>query len=314
MSQTLKSYGQFWINQWDRFWFGPRDLYMLSLFRVCLGIVLFTMYSVRFMEIELFYFNTGLVDAETAKTYYNAFNRPPFYLFPGTDSLIYLLHVLLLAGFLLLTLGLSYRIFVFGILLLHLCFIERNHFIVYGADLYATFSLFFLCFMKSGSHFNLIALIGRKYFENFKRRVPEKSDLLTSMGVRLMQIQICMAYGMTGLEKLKGEKWWEGSAVWYVMGNRQFTTFDFSFVHNMPVVVALMTFSVLVFEIYFPIAIWQKRLRPLWIFFGITFHLLTSFFMGLFYFGLIMIVSYLFWIRREDFTKNILNPFHPASL
>ena len=302
MSGALKSCFRSWMAPWNHFWFGPRDLYVLSLFRVCLGGVLFVMYSVRFTEIELFYFNDGLVDAETAKLYYSKFNEPLFYLFPATDSLIYLFHVLFLVGLLLIALGVSHRLFVLGVFLLHLCFIERNHFIVYGADLYATFWLFFLCFMKSGSHFNFITWVGRKYF-GLKKVVSERWDILTSVGVRLMQVQICITYGATGLEKLKGANWWEGSAVWYVMGNQQIVPFDFSFFYRAPVVIALMTFSVLVFEIYFPMAIWQKKLRPLWIFFGVTFHLLTSLFMGLFYFGLIMTMSYLLWLNREDCSR-----------
>ena len=301
MSPTLKSYFQFWIIQWNGFWFGPRDLYILSLFRVCLGVILLTMYSVRFVEIELFYFNTGLVDTETVKTYFHEFGRPLFYLFPHTDFLIYLFHALFLVGLFLLTIGLSYRIFIFGIFLLQLCFIERNPFIVYGTDLCAAVFLFYLCFMKSGAHFNLITLIGRRYF-GFKKRISEKSDILTSMGVRLMQVQLCIIYGTAGLAKLKGEKWWEGSAIWYITGNQQVAIFDFSFIYHVPVIIALLTFSVLAFEIYFPIAIWQKKLRPLWILFGITLHLFTSLFLNLFYFGLVMTASYLFWVRREDFT------------
>ena len=286
----------------DQFWFRPRDLYMLSLFRVGLGVTLFVMYSVRFMEIELFYFNNGLVDAEVAKLYYNKFNEPLFYLFPSTDFLIYLFHILFLVGLLLITFGLSNRVFVFVVFLLHLSFIQRNHFIVYGADLYATFWLFFLCFMKSGSHFNLITLFRKKYL-GLKKVTSEECDLLTSVGVRLMQVELCISYGMTGLEKLKGMNWWEGSAVWYVMGNQQIVPFDFSFFYNVPVIIAFMSFSVLAFEIYFPMAIWQEKLRPLWIFFGVMFHLLTSLFMGLVYFGLIMMISYFLWLKKEDFSK-----------
>ena len=155
-------------------------------------------------------------------------------------------------------------------------------------------------FYETHPHFNFITYLRKKYFGLKKDNSQEKGDELTFVGLRLMQIQICISYAMTGLEKLKGASWWEGSAVWYVMGNQQLVHRDFSFFYNVPMVVALMTFSVLLFEIYFPIAIWQKRLRPLWVIFGITFHLFTSFFMGIFYFGLIMMVSYLVWLRKED--------------
>ena len=46
-------------NLWNQFWFAPRDLYVLSLFRMGLGATLLVMYFTRFLEIELFYFNEG---------------------------------------------------------------------------------------------------------------------------------------------------------------------------------------------------------------------------------------------------------------
>ena len=293
------------INQWDQFWFAPRDTYPLSLFRVGLCGILFAMYATRFLEVELFYFNKGLVDTHMAKLYYTLFNEPLFYLFPSSDGLIYLLHIFLLLGLLLIALGLSHRLFICAIFLIHLVFIQRNHFIVYGADLFATFWLFFLCFMKTGSHFNFISFIKRKTLQKFFGKISSRgvhqtnSDIMTSVGVRLMQIQICICYGTTGLEKLKGNSWWEGSAIWYVIGNQQLIPFDMSFLYHTPVLIAFMTFSTLIFEIYFPIAIWQRKLRYLWIVFGLSFHLFIALFMNLLYFGLIMIVSYTLWLRKR---------------
>ena len=145
---SLLSHLQLCLSQWNNFWFAPKDLYTLSLLRVGLCGTMFFMYLTRFYEIELFYFNSGLMDADTARQSYSEFNKPFLYLFPNSDTLIYLFHMAFLLGLLLITLGLSHRIFIFGVFLLHLCFIQRNPFIVYGADLYATFWLFFLCFMK----------------------------------------------------------------------------------------------------------------------------------------------------------------------
>ena len=311
---SLKSFEflNIWMARWDQFWFAPKSPYILSLFRVGLCGTLFAMYLERFLDIKLFYFNNGLIDAKAAKLFFRPFNEPLFYLFPSSDFLIYLFHILFLAGLLLITLGLSNRIFIFSTFLLHLCFIQRNHFIVYGADLYATFWLFFLCFMKTGSYFNIFTYLKKR--PNSQETTLHNTDELTSVGVRLMQIQICISYGITGLEKLKGFHWWEGSAVWYVIGNQQLVPTDLSFFYNIPLVVSLMTFSVLVFEIYFPIAIWQNKLRPLWVLFGITFHLLTAFFMGILYFGLVMIVSYLMWIRKEDIPKILTLKQAPDSL
>jgi hypothetical protein len=122
--------------------------------------------------------------------------------------------------------------------------------------------------------------------------------------VRLMQIQLCVIYVYTGMEKLKGHPWWKGSAVWGVLGNHQMMLFDLSFLQQWPLIIAAMTHLTLIFEIYFAVLVWIRPLRNYVLLFGLAFHAMIGFSMGLFFFSAGMMSAYVLfadpnWLRQR---------------
>ena len=277
-------------DKWQQFWFSPQDLFRPALFRFCFSFVLLIMYSLRAFEFKIFFSEQGLFSIKSLESYVPSLLKPPMFLFTSSDGLNQFLYILLLVCILLMLLGLANRAVTILTFLLHLIFIQRNPAIIYGADLVSTFWLFYLCFVSHNQYFTL-----RKWLP-FYKRFKSQGDIFNSVGIRLIQIQLCIIYAYTGMEKLKGETWWDGSAVWYVMGNDNIVPFDFSFFQHMPWAVAAMTFSTLLFEIYFPIGIWMKSLRPLWMFLGLCLHGLAMIFMGLSFFSPIMLSSYILFL------------------
>ncbi len=160
---------------------------------------------------------------------------------------------------------------------------------IFGADQIACIWMFYLIFANSTSHWSIL---------NFWKpeRRQRTSDLLTSVAFRLMQFQICVIYMYTGFEKLKGASWWEGTALWTVLGNPQMVVMDFSFVREFPLIISILTFSTLIFEIYWPILVWFQKTRPWLLAFGVLFHLGIGLIMALFPFSFIMMATYLFFI------------------
>jgi len=144
---------------------------------------------------------------------------------------------------------------------------------------------------------------------SFMKFKNSATDLLSGVGYRLVQIHLCIIYAYTGLEKFKGETWWEGTAVWYVVSNDNIVPFNMEFFQYVPSLVALMTFSTLIFEVYFPVAIWLKPLRNFWLFLGICLHGLSAIFMGLIFFAPIMLAAYLFFVDPILVKKSIKSIF-----
>ena len=285
-------------QSWNQFWFEPKDLFAASAFRFVFSLVLFIMYAIRGLEFSTFFSEIGLLPQADLNNYVMEYLKPPFTFFSASEDINRGLYALLLLFILLMVLGLATRLMTIATFFLHLIFLQRNPAILYGADLVATFWLFGLCWIQHHHHFSI------KKWLPFLNKAASSSlnqfgDIFSSVGIRLIQIQLCIIYAYTGMEKLKGGTWWEGSAVWYVMGNDNIVPFDLSFFQYMPWAVAIMTYSTLLFEIYFPIAIWLKPLRPTWLFLGLCLHALAFIFMGLIFFSPIMLSAYLLFVPHS---------------
>lgn len=296
-------------QRWCDFWFGQVDLLPISVFRFLFSFVLLIMYSIRFFEFPTFFGEEGLMSQDSLNSYLIDFLKPLFPLYTSSDSFNFALYALFLLLIFILLIGLANRWVTMIIFVLHLVFIQRNPAIIYGADLVSTFWLFYLCFVNHNQFFTI-----KKFLPFLKQKQVLQSDMFTSMGFRLIQIQLCIMYGYTGMEKLKGGTWWEGSAVWYVMGNDNLVPFDLSFFQHMPWAIAFMTYSTLIFEIYFPIAIWLKPLKPTWLFLGLCLHTLAAFFMGLIFFSPIMLSAYILFLNPGLIRKALGNLRWPQQV
>ena len=173
---------------------------------------------------------------------------------------------------------------------------QRDFSIVYGADLFTNFWLFYLCFIDHNRYFSIWNLMSGLKRQRVTKLKQYGSDLVSSMGIRLLQIQLCLSYAYTGFEKLKGHTWWSGQAIWYVIGMQSIVPHDFGFMKNYPVIIAILTMATVIFEVYFIFAVWSRRLRYPWLVVGFLFHLGTAICMGLWYFFLVMTSPYLLFL------------------
>ena len=315
----IKTYIKSLWAAWSDFWFKPQDLFRVSLFRVLLGSVLTLMYAIRLLDVELYYFNTGMMSVQEAKQFYFEFFDTWIFAFPESDAGIRLFHWVFVLGLLGMTLGVIGRGLTWVLFFIHVGLLQRNYAVVYGADSVTVFWLLYLSLCNHNRYFNLLSRIWPKYRE-WKQRATE-SDVLTTIGVRLIQIQVCVIYAYTGWEKLRGSQWWDGTAVWHVMGNVQLVPVDLSFFVYFPWLIAVMTFATVMFEVYFPVAILHPLTRPMWLLLGLALHGLAGVFMGLFFFSANILTTYVFFVQKDQIAsfkkwlqKRGLLSKSPASL
>lgn len=283
---------------WQEFWFAPVSLYQVGLVRLILGVALLWMYLLRFVHFETFFSEKGILPLENFRLLLPEAYHSPFTLFFSNEIFAWYAHLGLLILLLLFTLGILGRVGTFILFLLHLGFLQRNYAIIYGADLFATFWLLYLSLVKHNTFFSLLNLWRQK--ANIDLGGP-----LSTIGIRLIQVQLCISYAYTGIEKLKGDQWWEGTAVWYVLGMREFMASDFSYLQNFPLVIGFLTIVTVIFEVYFPAAMLIRGLRPIWLLIGAFFHLSTGIFMNLPFFCVVMITPYLLFLRSETLRSVI---------
>jgi hypothetical protein len=143
-------------------------------------------------------------------------------------------------------------------------------------------------------------------------------SISANLAIRLLQVNFCMIYGMSGLSKLQGASWWSGIASWSTMVNYEFSPMGnrlYMFLlrwisARRPVwelIMTASTMSTLALELTLPLLVWNKKLRWIYICGSAIFHLSIALFMGLVMFSAMMLVLLLSfmpgWTIRDLFGR-----------
>lgn len=152
----------------------------------------------------------------------------------------------------------------------------------YGADDFANIFLFYsLLAPGAGAFLSLDRRAGR---------VSEAATPTTRLAIRVMQLHLCAAYLLSGLEKGRGEQWWNGEAIWRSLVAQGYTLIDFTWLAHWPALAMVTGWTVLLIEVGYPVFIWPRRTRRPWVAAVAAMHAGIGVFMGLHVFAAVMIV------------------------
>jgi hypothetical protein len=210
------------------------------------------------------------------------------------------MHSLLVIFLLLLVLGVGGRILMMITWVLTMGFMQRNYSAIFGADVIAALFMFYMMFTNSCERLSVLNF--------FKKKTKfQESDFISSLMIRMMQVQISVIYGYTGWEKLKGGSWWDGTALWSVMANPQMTNFDFSFLRSVPWFIPIVAYLTIIFEVYFPVMVAWNKTRYIWLILGVFFHAGIGLFMGLGPFATAMMSTYFLFINPLILEQRVVS-------
>lgn len=123
-------------------------------------------------------------------------------------------------------------------------------------------------------------------------------------------LQIAILYLVSGVWKLKGDLWLDGSAMFLTLS---FKEFGFPWIANSlknnTIFLQLLTWVVLAYQVLFIVLIWFKPIRKWALLFGAAFHISIIFLIGITDFGLFMIASYSIFINNA-LAEKILSKFY----
>lgn len=123
----------------------------------------------------------------------------------------------------------------------------------------------------------------------------------TNFAFLTIQIQVCILYLVSAVSKLYGSHWLDGSALYYIFNIDVYSTnWVQKHIANADWITIPLTYFTLFFQLAFPITVWIKKLKPLTLLIGFLFHLLIIFIMGITDFGLIMLIMYLPFVKRQN--------------
>jgi len=84
------------------------------------------------------------------------------------------------------------------------------------------------------------------------------------------------------------------------MANSQITRFDFTWMAAFPLIMIIANYSTLIWEIYFPVSVWNPRLRLPVLVFGTLFHLGIALVINITFFSALMITTYIFFLQKKE--------------
>jgi Vitamin K-dependent gamma-carboxylase len=163
----------------------------------------------------------------------------------------------------------------------HLCAAESGGLLAYGADNFMTTALF--CLMLS-------PLPDRYAFDNWVVKNKPKDPHILGFWRRVLQVQLCFVYFIGGIAKFLGNGWWDGSNLWRSLIRPSFNLVPPDLLVQFKYALPLLGISICLLEVSYPIFIWLKKTRWIWLGCILAMHAAIGLMMGLYFFALVMIV------------------------
>jgi hypothetical protein len=149
----------------------------------------------------------------------------------------------------------------------------------------------------------------RKKEELNPRLMQRMSNAFTNLAFLMCQLQVVMMYLISGLSKVGGVLWQNGTALYYTLQVDEYThPFAKSLISRYAILTVLGSYLTLIYQVAFPWLVWNKKVRPWLLTIGSMIHLQISFVMGLFMFGFAIAVAYLSF-ATEPFAERVLDGF-----
>lgn len=317
-SQLSKFLGS-WANAWNQFWFSKRDLMVLGLIRVLVGLIVLYTHSVWTLELSAFLGEDGMLPIQYRELLFgNQFAWSHLDWFGSSSSVLMAVHLAGLVVVALFTVGFKTRWTSVLTALLVISYANRGMGSLFGLDQISGFLCLYLAVGNSGGAFSWDAWAKRKkdvssnIVDGAGQGSRVDADVRTNIATRLIQIHMCVVYGFAAIGKLQGESWFSGEAIWLAMASYEYQTIDMTWLAGHMSMVAVLTLFALVWELCYPALVWPKLTRPVVLAISIPVHLGIGLCMGMLTFGLIMIVGNLAFVE-PSFLRGIFKRRIEAS-
>jgi hypothetical protein len=201
---------------------------------------------------------------------------------------------------LLFTLGVFTRVTSVLALLVTLSYIHRGPMLTAQMEPILALVQFYLCLGPSGAALSVDAWRKRRAAQlRGVELVPAKSSWAT-VALRLLQVHITVVYVMMALAKVASPAWWNGSAIWWLAARPEsqgFAILNWLAPHlNL---IESWTHVTVLFELCFPLLVWNRLARPLALLWSVPMWLLLALVTGLNTFALTMLAANLAFVSPE---------------
>ena len=164
---------------------------------------------------------------------------------------------------------------------LHLCAAESGGLLAYGADNFMTTALFYLMLSPLPDSYS---------FDQWVVKTKPRNPQLLGFWRRVLQVHLCFVYFIGGLAKCLGNGWWDGSNLWRSLIRPPFNLVPPEILVRFKYTLPALGISICLLEVSYPIFIWMKKTRRVWLISILAMHAAIGLLIGLYLFALVMIV------------------------
>lgn len=320
------------VRGWSDFWFSPADPATLALLRICVGAAMLYSYLWMTPDVLNYVGPEALVDdAAFAQLQAGGQEASPLLPWYGwslwsyvrSPNTILVFHHYFLMAIICFICGLFSRTMNFILWIGHLSYVLRGFMVWYGVDAMLSFLLLCMLVGPTGRVCSIDDQLRRYWAKKQGKPLDPLAEpprfWTANLAIRLIQIHMCVVYLCSGLSKLQGESWWDGSAVLQIFMLDNIAPLDYRWVAQMSDrTLSLLSSSAvavtLAYEIGFAFLIWNRTLRPLVLTLGVLLHGGIGLVMGLGLFSSVMLIGCAAFLNPESlrwFWRTLLSS--PAS-
>jgi hypothetical protein len=276
---------------WESFFYAEASTAPGGLFRIAFAILLFVNMGTLGLDLALFYSEEGLLGRTASEAVLSPLAGTLLWWGPPSMALLWTYYGIFMGQIVLLGLGVLPRVQAVCVFFWLCNFQNRNILLMDGEDNVFRLFAFFLILLPT--HRYTIAAWWRGHESG-----PERSSV---WHYRLVQVQMCVIYVSTLLEKLTGPEWLDETSMWYVSGlDDLYGKFWVPVLFDYMWGLKLMTWGTLVIEAVVPVALWFSRTRRAAIVVALAFHFGIEISMNLNLFHWIMALGWLTFLVDED--------------
>lgn len=314
--KPTKRYAVRCVAAWDRFWFTPRTPHLLAVLRIIAGTMLLYSHAVLASDLESFLGPNAWINSTVAAGIHDGTLGGPdagwsylWHLKSGTALALH--HLFTMAVTAMFVIGLGTRVTGPLAWFLQLMLIHRLTGALFGFDQIVTYAVMYLMLAPTGAVFSVDALLRRRLAVRVESSrlltwwLPNpEPDVASNVATRLFQIHLCVIYLFGGLAKARGVSWWDGTAVWYAIGNHEYQSFDMTWMAAWPGLFSALSHLTMLWEIFYIVLIWPRLTRPITLMIAVAVHGGIALFLGMMTFGIMMMVANLIFLPHRWFTPQ----------
>ncbi len=302
LAPLRQAWSRFWFQDWSRLWFQDKSTSPLEIARIGIGAALLLHYGLASPYLFTLWGDDGWMPrALLADDISDPWKQSVFFYFTAPWQWA-AFHAFFLFCCAALMVGWRTSWVKWGVLVGNISYDYRNPSIAYGVHAILACLLLILCFAPIGRAMSLDRV--REVWSAKRRNLEADPPAFTSPWAfactRLMQIQMAVLFFFSATDKLRGDDWWSGDAIWKVfVSDDYYNGFLLDLLASQYWLVNVATYGTILIEIAYPFLIWQRRSRPYLLVAAIFLHLQFALLMNLYFFSFVMIMGHMSFVRRE---------------